>query len=78
MFCFEMNKVRKGFLVDCDMSKYIKDSTNKYLETYSMSEFNILTHQPTRLGNVGLLIAIVGICSFFTGYKLNGYKLQQQ
>jgi|LakMenEpi03Aug12_release.lakeMendotaPanAssembly.Ray.scaffolds.fasta_scaffold1579919_2 hypothetical protein len=55
MFCFEMNKVRKGFLVDCDMSKYIKDSTNKYLETYSMSEFNILTHQPTRLGNVRLL-----------------------
>ena len=68
MFCFEMNKVRKGFLVDCDMSEYIKDSTNKYLETYSIPELNIITRKPTRICNIGALI-FVSLCSFFAGYN---------
>ena len=76
MFCFEINKFRKDFLVDYKMSKYIKDSTNKYLETYYKPELNIITREPNRLSNIGILVTIVSMCSFFAGYKLHGYKLQ--
>ena len=68
MFFFEINKSNRFFPLDCDMSTYIKNSTNKYLETYSIPELNIITRKPTRICNIGALI-FVSLCSFFAGYN---------
>jgi hypothetical protein len=76
MFCFEINKSNSFFPLDYDMSAYIKNSTNKYLETYSIQGLNIITHNPTRICNIGALI-FVSLCSFFAGYKLQGYNINQ-
>ena len=76
MFCFEINKSKKFSPIDYNLSMYIKDSTNKYLETYSIPALNIIIHNPTRLYNIGAII-FVSLCSFFAGYKLQGYNINQ-
>jgi len=62
---------KKHFLISPEMSKYIRDSTNKSLEKY-LNKYNInakiLKDKPI---NCVVLLPFVSFISFLAGYNLN-------
>lgn len=59
---------KKHFLISPEMSKYIRDSTNKSLEKYLNVNAENLKDQPH---NCIVLLPFVSFISFLAGYNLN-------
>jgi len=63
-----MFSLRKYPLIDPELSKYIKESTNKSIEKYLNKSKILCTPNENNPNNIFLILPFVSLVSFLAGY----------